>query len=236
MTGGRCRMTPPVGSFEYYWDLVTHSLLPILGGAVAGTIPLSLASFALGLLLAILVAMMRISKNSLARGVARTFVSIIRGTPLLVQLFVVFYGLPTLGVLIDPWPSAIIALSLERRRLRLRGGARRHPRRAEGAMGGGLHHRHVQHANPAQDRAAAGRQGLRAAAVQHLHQLGEGHLPRLGDPGHRAVPAGAADRRGEQPVPGALHRGGLRVLGDLLRPLGRGQSAIEKRLDRYVAR
>lgn len=105
-------MTPPVGSVEYYWDLVANSLLPILGGAVAGTIPLSLASFALGLLLAILVAMMRISKNSLARSVARTFVSIIRGTPLLVQLFVVFYGLPSLGVLLDPWPSAIIALSL----------------------------------------------------------------------------------------------------------------------------
>ena len=51
-------MTPPVGSFEYYWDLVTQSLLPILGGAIAGTIPLSLASFALGLLLAIVVAMM----------------------------------------------------------------------------------------------------------------------------------------------------------------------------------
>ena len=105
-------MSPPVGSIEYYWDLVAHSLLPILGGAVAGTIPLSLASFTLGLLLAILVAMMRISKSSLARGVARTFVSIIRGTPLLVQLFVVFYGLPTIGVLLDPWPSAIIALSL----------------------------------------------------------------------------------------------------------------------------
>jgi L-cystine transport system permease protein len=105
-------MTPEFGSFEYYWDLVAHSLLPILGGAVAGTIPLSLASFAFGLALAILVAMMRISKNSLARGIARTFVSIIRGTPLLVQLFVVFYGLPTIGVLLDPWPSAIIALSL----------------------------------------------------------------------------------------------------------------------------
>ena len=105
-------MTPEFGSFEYYWDLVAQSLLPILGGAIAGTIPLSLASFALGLLIAILVAMMRISNNALARGIARTFVSIIRGTPLLVQLFVVFYGLPTIGVLLDPWPSAIIALSL----------------------------------------------------------------------------------------------------------------------------
>ena len=43
---------------------------------------------------------------------SRFYVSVIRGTPLLVQLFVVFYGLPSLGLTIDPWPSAIIALSL----------------------------------------------------------------------------------------------------------------------------
>ena len=36
----------------------------------------------------------------------------IRGTPLLVQLFVIFYGLPSIGLTIDPWPSAIIAFSL----------------------------------------------------------------------------------------------------------------------------
>lgn len=45
-------------------------------------------------------------------GLARAYVSVIRGTPLLVQLFVVFYGLPSLGLVIDPWPSAIIAFSL----------------------------------------------------------------------------------------------------------------------------
>lgn len=45
-------------------------------------------------------------------GLARAYVSVIRGTPLLVQLFVVFYGLPSLGLVSDPWPSAIIAFSL----------------------------------------------------------------------------------------------------------------------------
>ena len=45
-------------------------------------------------------------------GAARFYVSVIRGTPLLVQLFVIFYGLPSLGVKLDPWPSAIIAFSL----------------------------------------------------------------------------------------------------------------------------
>ncbi|TAM70835.1 MAG: amino acid ABC transporter permease [Microbacteriaceae bacterium] len=81
-------------------------------GAVLGTIPLSLVSFALGLAIAIGIAMLRLSKNRVGRGIARGYVSIIRGTPLLVQLFVVFYGLPTIGIVLPPWPSAIIALSL----------------------------------------------------------------------------------------------------------------------------
>jgi cystine transport system permease protein len=105
-------MTPAVGTLPYYWELVLHSLGPIVVGGLLGTIPLSLVSFVLGLILAIVVALMRLSANGLLRGIARVFVSIVRGTPLLVQLFVVFYGLPTIGIVLPPWPSAIIALSL----------------------------------------------------------------------------------------------------------------------------
>ncbi len=94
------------------WDLVWSSLGPLLVGAVSGTIPLALSSFALGLVLALLVALMRLGKNRLVSGLARFYVSVIRGTPLLVQLFVIFYGLPSLGIRLDPWPSAIIAFSL----------------------------------------------------------------------------------------------------------------------------
>jgi cystine transport system permease protein len=94
------------------WQLFLSSLGPIAVGGVLGTIPLALVSFALGLLLAVLVALMRISLNPVVAGVARFYVSVIRGTPLLVQLFVIFYGMPALGVVIDPWPSAIVALSL----------------------------------------------------------------------------------------------------------------------------
>jgi cystine transport system permease protein len=94
------------------WDLVWSSLGPILTGAITGTIPLTLASFGLGLILALIVALMRISRNIVLAGIARFYVSVIRGTPLLVQLFVIFYGLPTIGVKLDPWPSAIIAFSL----------------------------------------------------------------------------------------------------------------------------
>ncbi|MFF2317706.1 amino acid ABC transporter permease [Arthrobacter sp. NPDC058097] len=94
------------------WDLVWSSFGPLVTGAVTGTIPLTLASFVIGLALALLVALMRLSRNVVVSGVARFYVSVIRGTPLLVQLFVIFYGLPSLGVKLDPWPSAIIAFSL----------------------------------------------------------------------------------------------------------------------------
>ncbi|MCW3767663.1 amino acid ABC transporter permease [Paenarthrobacter ureafaciens] len=94
------------------WDLVWSSFGPIVTGAVTGTIPLTLLSFAFGLVLALVVALMRLSPNMLLSGIGRFYVSVIRGTPLLVQLFVIFYGLPSIGVKLDPWPSAVIAFSL----------------------------------------------------------------------------------------------------------------------------
>jgi len=95
-------------NLELFWT----SLWPIVSGAIMGTIPLALVSFVVGLVLALAVALMRLSKNRLLSGIARVYISIIRGTPLLVQLFVIFYGLPTIGIKLDPWPSAIIAFSL----------------------------------------------------------------------------------------------------------------------------
>jgi L-cystine transport system permease protein len=94
------------------WDLAMTSFWPLVQGGLTGTIPLSLASMAFGLVLALLVALMRLSGNRLVSWIGRAYVSVIRGTPLLVQLFVIFYGLPSIGLTIDPWPSAIIAFSL----------------------------------------------------------------------------------------------------------------------------
>jgi cystine transport system permease protein len=94
------------------WELVRTSLGPLVRGAVLGTIPLTLASFTLGLALALGVALMRLSRIRAVSAFARAYISIIRGTPLLVQLFVIFYGLPSIGLTISPWPSAIIAFSL----------------------------------------------------------------------------------------------------------------------------
>ncbi|WP_181397296.1 amino acid ABC transporter permease [Cryobacterium arcticum] len=94
------------------WQLMLDSLWPMLSGAIMGTIPLALASFAIGLVLALVLALMRLSRRRWLSSIARVYISIVRGTPLLVQLFVIFYGLPPLGIVIDPWPSAILAFSI----------------------------------------------------------------------------------------------------------------------------
>jgi cystine transport system permease protein len=94
------------------WGLVVSSLGPLLRGLVVGTIPLTAVAFALGLVLALVTALMRLSRVRLVAWVARAYVSVFRGTPLLVQLFIVFYGLPSLGLTLGTWTSAIIAFSL----------------------------------------------------------------------------------------------------------------------------
>jgi cystine transport system permease protein len=94
------------------WQLFLDSFWPIVWGGLSGTIPLALASFVIGLVIALGVALARLSKNRVLSGAARFYISVIRGTPLLVQLFVIFYGMPAIGIVLDPWPSAIIAFSL----------------------------------------------------------------------------------------------------------------------------
>ncbi|CAM3475962.1 amino acid ABC transporter permease [Cytobacillus oceanisediminis] len=93
-------------------EIGKNSFQPLLEGAIIYTIPLTLISFVCGLALAILTALARISGNKVLQTVARMYVSAVRGTPLLVQLFIIFYGLPTIGIIIDPFPSAIIGFSL----------------------------------------------------------------------------------------------------------------------------
>ncbi|MUM15497.1 amino acid ABC transporter permease [Mycobacterium sp. CBMA 623] len=76
------------------------------------TIPLTIISFVIGLVLALGVALARMSDHRALSGLARVYISIIRGTPLLLQLFLIFFALPEFGVKISPFPAAVIAFSL----------------------------------------------------------------------------------------------------------------------------
>ncbi|WP_430482057.1 amino acid ABC transporter permease [Rossellomorea marisflavi] len=95
-------------------DILQSSLLPLIKGALYYSIPLTLISFAVGMILAVLTALARLSKYKVLQIIARVYVSAIRGTPLLVQLFIIFYGLPNLGIRFPAFLAAVIAFSLNK--------------------------------------------------------------------------------------------------------------------------
>lgn len=91
-------------------ELFLESFWPMFRAGLTVSVPLMLVSFALGLVLAFIIALMRMSKLPPLKGIAWFIVWVIRGTPLLVQIFVIFFGLPSIGIVLKPIPSAIIAL------------------------------------------------------------------------------------------------------------------------------
>ncbi len=92
--------------------IVLDSLWPIIRAGLFVTIPLSILSFLFGIVLAVAAAAGKRSSNKLIKSIASFYVWIIRGTPLIVQLFIVFFGLPSVGVVLDPWPAGILAFGL----------------------------------------------------------------------------------------------------------------------------
>lgn len=80
--------------------------------AAQWTLALSAMAFVGGSLLGLVVALARTSENTAARWAATLFIQVFQGTPLLLQLFLIFFGAPVLGLDINPWLAAGIALVL----------------------------------------------------------------------------------------------------------------------------
>ena len=80
--------------------------------AAKWTLALSAIAFVGGAILGLALALMRTSESTWARGASTTFIQIFQGTPLLLQLFLVFFGAPVLGLDINPWVAAGVALIL----------------------------------------------------------------------------------------------------------------------------
>jgi cystine transport system permease protein len=96
----------------HWLQLMIESLGPLLWAALKFTAPLTVLSFALGLILGLAVALVRLFGPRPLVPVVRFYVWIIRGTPLLVQLFLIFYGLPSVGIVLDAFPAALIGFTL----------------------------------------------------------------------------------------------------------------------------
>ena len=92
--------------------LFLDSFPKILIPGLTVTIPLTAAAFSISLIIAVLTAMAQYARIPVLTQIIRFYIWIFRGTPLLVQLFVVFYGLPRVGILLEPFPAAVIVFSL----------------------------------------------------------------------------------------------------------------------------
>ncbi|MFT4251842.1 MAG: cystine ABC transporter permease [Caulobacter sp.] len=92
-------------------ELILQSLPLLLKGA-GYTVLLSLIGMSAGLVLGFGLALMRLSRSPLLRWPASVYVSAFRGTPLLVQLFLIYYGLPQLGLELPPLVAAGLGFSL----------------------------------------------------------------------------------------------------------------------------
>ncbi|MBB3213085.1 cystine transport system permease protein [Herbaspirillum sp. Sphag1AN] len=93
------------------FDLFLRAL-PLLQKAVLITLGLGISAFFLGSILGMLIALARISAWRPLRWLAFSYVSIFRGTPLLIQILLIYFGLPNYGITLDPIPAALLALTL----------------------------------------------------------------------------------------------------------------------------
>ena len=97
---------------ERLMDILISSFGEIFMQGIKITIPLTIISFTLGLILALFTAIVQVANIRILKSLARFYVWIIRWTPLIVQLFVIFYGLPSLGIILDAFPAAILVFSI----------------------------------------------------------------------------------------------------------------------------
>lgn len=92
--------------------LLADSFWKILLPGITATIPLTLISFVLALILATVTALVQFARVPVLTQLARLYIWIIRGTPLLVQLFVIFFGLPRVGIVMEPFPAAVLVFAV----------------------------------------------------------------------------------------------------------------------------
>jgi len=93
---------------ERLWNILLDSFPKLLGYGIRVTVPLTILSFSLALVIAVIVALIQYAQVKVLRQLCRFYIWIIRGTPLLVQLYIVFFGLPSLGIRLDAFPAAVL--------------------------------------------------------------------------------------------------------------------------------
>ena len=93
------------------WNVIFHYFPFLLKGAVL-TLQISVLSLLLGIACGLVAALCKIGNNPVLRGLASFYIWLIRSTPLLVQLFIIYFGLPQMGIDLGPFLSGVLGLGL----------------------------------------------------------------------------------------------------------------------------
>jgi His/Glu/Gln/Arg/opine family amino acid ABC transporter permease subunit len=102
---------PTTSSLSIRWDILREAMPKLLIGARV-TLWLTLLTLVIGIPLGLMVALARISRFGALRGLAGFYIEVVRGTPLLMQIYVIYFVLPALHIDFSPILSGIIALSV----------------------------------------------------------------------------------------------------------------------------
>ena len=95
---------------ERLWNILVDSFPKLLGYGIRVTVPLTIFSFAIALAVALIVALIQYANVKVLRQICRFYIWIVRGTPLLVQLYIVFFGLPGVGIKLDAFIAAMLVI------------------------------------------------------------------------------------------------------------------------------
>lgn len=97
---------------ERLLNILLESFWKILLPGLTVTIPLTILAFFFAMLIATAVALIQFAEIPILKQICRFYIWIIRGTPLLVQLYVIFFGLPSVGITLEPFTAAVIVFSI----------------------------------------------------------------------------------------------------------------------------
>ncbi|MCF0229646.1 MAG: amino acid ABC transporter permease, partial [Parasporobacterium sp.] len=97
---------------ERIWGILVEGFGKILLAGIQVTIPLTVIGISLAMVIAMFMAMVQYAKIPVLRQISRFYIWIFRGTPLLVQLFLAYYGLPKIGIVMDAFPCAVMVFAL----------------------------------------------------------------------------------------------------------------------------
>ncbi len=95
---------------ERLWSILVDSFPKLLAYGIKVTVPLTVLSFALAFAVSIVVALIQFADIKVLKEICRIYIWFTRGTPLLVQLYLVFYGLPSIGIVFKAFPAAVLVM------------------------------------------------------------------------------------------------------------------------------